>query len=510
MKQILNKYILVFGACVAVLTACKRDSDYLKSTPSPYISNLDLRKLYKGADVTLTKDITGEATVVAGQVTSDHSGHNLPEGLLFIQNLRMVGSGIDSLRGIAINIGAAAADYVPGDSVHITIENSVLKRSDGVLQITGVSPSNVKKVASGVKLLSTPMSAATVLGKPGNFEGCFGTMYNCNFEPNIGIEKVEGSKTFNDGSGDMQMYVRANANFKSEFLPYSAEITGIIIPSSSTGLPQICPRVKKDFFPTSITVDASIPLGPNPAVITGYFANPSGTDANYEYIQFMATQDLDFRQKPFTVYATNNAGSTNPFPVNGWNTGGVRTYKFNITRGTVAKGKFFYVGGYKQIAGVTSTDISQANWVVSKLYNDNDGDDGIGTKTANLLANSGNTAGIAIFATNVVELTTAPSDCVFYAGQGGNVYGNGVGYSVCDNDLYKRLNGTTAQPFVGQGTNTFRFVVPEDSKFSYLGGVYDATQKKWTTVRTHSAVTIAKASALSSIEEMEGATRTIN
>jgi hypothetical protein len=512
MKKILKKHILIIGACVAILAACKRDGDYVKSTPSPYISNLDLRKLYKGTDVVLTKEVTREATSVTGQVTSDHSGNNLPAGLLFIQNLRMVGSGIDSLRGIAINIGAAAATYVPGDSVKVKIEGCVLKRVNGILQITGVSPSSVEKIASGINLLVTPISAVSMLAKPENFEGCFGVVYNCNFEPNIGVETIEGVKTLNEGSGNMQMNVNGNAGFKNELLPYSANVRGIVIPSATTGTPQIWPRVKEDFVATSIIVDPSIPLGPNPAIICGYLADPSGTDANYEYIQFKATQDLDFRQKPFTVYTTNNAGASTPtgVPLAGWNTGGLRTYKFTITKGTVAKGKFFYLGGFKQIAGVASTDISNANWVVSKLYNDNAGDDGIGDKTANLLANSGNSGGVAIFATKDVGLTTVPSDVVFYGGSVGTVYGSGAGYSICTNDLYKTVNGTTAQPFYGQGNNTFKFVIPAPSEFSYLGGTYDVAAKTWTTKRVHKTVPVPKAGALSVIEGMEGATKITN
>ncbi len=511
MKKILKKYILVIGVCVAILASCKRDSDYVISTPSPYISNFDLRKLYKGADIVLDKEVTREATVVRGQVTSDHSGNNLPAGLLFIQNLRTVGNGIDSLRGIAINIGAAAANYLPGDSVHVKIEGGILKRVDGILQVTGIPASSVEKKASNVKLLVTPISSVSMLAKPENFEGCFGVVYNCNFEPNIGIETIEGVKTLNEGSGDMQMNVAGTAAFKTELLPWSANVQGIVIPSATSGVPQIWPRVKSDFVATSIVVDPRIPLGPNPAIVTGYFANPSGTDANYEYIQFMATQDLDFRQKPFSVYTTNNAGASTPvgFPVNGWNTGGLRTYKFNITRGTVAKGKFFYVGGYKVISGVTSTDISQANWVVSKLYNDNDGDDGIGDKTANLLANSGNAAGVAIFPTTTVGLTTEPSDVVFFAG-GGSIYGSGAGYAITTNDYYKTVNGSTPQPFYGQGNNTSKFAVPVDSEFSYLGGVYDVKTKTWITKRVHKTISVPKAAVLSLIEGMPGATAITN
>jgi hypothetical protein len=505
MRKILNKHLLIMGALVVVLAACKRDGDYMVVTPSPFISNFDLKKLHKGADVTLTKELTREATSVQGQVTSDHSDHNLPEGLLFIQNLRPVSSAIDSLRGIAINIGAAAANYVPGDSVQIKIEGGVLKRVNGILQITGVSASDIVKVKSGVKLLYTPVSAITLLAKPGNFEGCLVKVNNCNFEPNIGVETLEGVKTLNEGSGDMQMHVSATADFKTEKLPYSANVTGLLIPSS-TGVQQLWPRIKSDFEPTSIVVDPNVPLGPHPAIITGYLADPISGDGNYEYIQFMATQDLDFRQKNFSVYTNNNAGTTPP-PLKGWNTGDLRTYKFVLTRGTVAKGQFFYVGGYKQISGVGSRDISQANWVVSKLYGNVGGEDGIGTKTTNLLANSGNPAGIAIFPFTNVELKSVPSDVIFYGGTGGTVYSalDDAGYSICTNDLYNTNNGTT--PFYRQSTsiNASRFVVPGVNAFSYFSGVYDATAKKWITNRTHNSVAVGTTSPLSIIEEpLEG------
>ncbi|SMC68186.1 DUF5689 domain-containing protein [Pedobacter nyackensis] len=503
MRKILNKHILIIGAFVVALAACKRDSDYMIVTPSPFISNLDLKKLYKGADVTLTKELTREAISVQGQVTSDHSGHNLPEGLLFIQNLRQVSSGIDSLRGIAINVGAAAANYVPGDSVQIKIEGGVLRRVNGILQITGVSATDIVKVKSGVKLLYMPVSAITLLAKPDNFEGCLVKINNCNFEPNIGVETLEGVKTLNEGSGDMQMHVNATANFKNELLPYSANVTGLLIPSSTGGVPQIWPRIKEDFEATSIVVDPSIPLGPHPAIITGYLADPTSTDGNYEYIQFMATQDLDFRQKNFSVYTTNNAGTSTPtgFPLAGWNTGDLRTYKFVITRGTVAKGKFFYVGGYKQINGIGSRDISQTNWVVSKLYASNGGDDGIGTKTSNLLGNSGNPAGIAIFPFTNVELKSVPSDVIFYGGAGGSMYGNGVGYSICSNDFYNLKDGNTDQPFFRQGKNTAILQLPGINAFSYLGGVYDAKAKKWITKRAHNSVALGTTSPLTLIEE---------
>ncbi|MBK7291136.1 MAG: hypothetical protein IPI78_13415 [Chitinophagaceae bacterium] len=58
-----------------------------------------------------------------------------------------------------------------------------------------------------------------------------------------------------------------------------------------------------------------------------------------------------------------------------------------------------------------STDISSSMWF-SKMYATVDGDD-FGTKTTNLLANSGNAAGIAIFDKTAVDVTTIPIDVIF-------------------------------------------------------------------------------------------------
>lgn len=522
----LKKYIVAIGAFAAMWSACKRDNqiNVIKSTPSAYMANFDLRRLYRGSEVTLSKQTMSEAAYIRGQVVSDHSGGNMPQGLLFVQNSKNMGGGIDSLRGIAINLGDAAANYVPGDSVHIKIEGGTLKRVNGILQITGLTTASVEKKASGITPKVTFVTAVNLAVTPERYEGCLTMIYSCNFEPNIGVETIEGLKTFNDGSGNMQVNVSSNANFKSEFLPYSANIRGIIIPTE-TGVQQIRPRVKDDFIPTSLTVDASIPLGPTPVIITGFISDVLGGDGNYEYVQLMATQDLDFRQTPFAVVFCRNAGTLTPYlgtaPEEGWATGGNRSYKFNLTRGTVAKGTFFYVGGYKQINGSGSTSISNANWIVSKLYANEDGDDGIGLATTGLMPNSGNPAGIGVFTTTNVTPTTAPIDAVFFgstasAASTNHVYkapANGnpaYGYLIPNNDHYSQADGAT--PFFRQNppmvnNNTFAHNTPTDNPqgtFMKLGGQYSVSTNTWTVKRARTPVSMVAAAALSEIETGAG------
>ncbi len=513
------KYIMFIVTPLVVLYGCSMEPEYKKHEISPYISNFDLRKMYRGSDVTLTVDGMRGATMVRGQVVSDHSGNNLPAGLIFIQNLRSVGA-IDSLRGIAINVGTAASNYVPGDSLHIDVNGGVLKRVDGILQIAGVDGSKINKVASNVDVWISQVSTADIAKNPEAFESRLVSIFNSNYEPNIGIEKLAGVKTFSDGIGEFRSKVEATSILKDEFLPYSANIKGIIIRDAGDNL-NIHPRVKSDFIPTSITVDPTIPLGPTPVVISGFSTDVLSTDGNYEYAQFLATQDLDFRQTPFAVIFSRNGGGLEPYPdaapKEGWATGGNRTYKFNITRGTVAKGTFFYVGGHKLISGGNSTSIASANWVANKLYVTEDGDDGMGNANSGMMPNSGHPAGIGVFVGTNVTPTSVPVDAVFFGSSTSTqntfkaadaVAGTpAYGYLIPNNDHYSITSG---QKFVKQGTNTFHHTYNSGNAdypqgtFIKLNGQYRISNNSWPTKRTQVRVRLTNSSVLSEIETGTG------
>ena len=95
-------------------------------------------------------------------------------------------------------------------------------------------------------------------------------------------------------------------------------------------------------------------------VISGYMANPAGTDSPYEYLQVIATEAIDFAATPYTVVWANN-GTAIP---NGWVSGAALTYGFSINSGTLTQGQVAYVGGSgKLINGAATTDISAANWL---------------------------------------------------------------------------------------------------------------------------------------------------
>src|SRR5690606_32967715 len=196
------------------------------------------------------------------------------------------------------------------------------------------------------------------------------------------------------------------------------------------------------------------------AIITGWSNDPRGTDANNEYIQFMATEDIDFSKTPFAVVTTNNANASTPtgFPQKGWATGGLRTYKFNLTSGFAAKGTFFYVGGSSKLINGRGSDarMSNANWIRSFDYSTTNGD-GFGTKTTNVMSNGGAAFGIAVFEGTSVTANSEPVD-VAWVGSSGNIYTAGPptrGYRITNTDYYDEIDPITLteQPFFRSGVN---------------------------------------------------------
>ena len=102
MKQtLIYSFLLLSLAC---LWGCA-DDRYPGAQISPYFSMYDLRYLYKGEDVTLTKEKMFGSDKLTGVVVSDHSGGNLPEGLLCIQDARRIGLVPALMIGLVGSIG---------------------------------------------------------------------------------------------------------------------------------------------------------------------------------------------------------------------------------------------------------------------------------------------------------------------------------------------------------------------------------------------------------------------
>ena len=261
-------------------------------------------------------------------------------------------------------------------------------------------------------------------------------------------------------------------------------------------------------MPAPLSRDVFDPNEPHPDalpfVISGFMPDPNGADGNYEYIQFLALRDITFDNSAnaYSVIVCNNAGTTTApgaglldrrqdYPPNGWASGTYtmnnatvnRTYKINITSGTVQKGQYFYVGGTgDKINGPNSTTISNAKWIRKHDYVNNPGDDGIGDKSTGIFANSGVTSGLAVFKGTNVDHETEPMDVLFIGTGTGALYGlrnyapftgQERGYRVTNTDQYT-VTGTTTR-FYRQGTNTWSVPYGVQNQYYELRGVYNVT-----------------------------------
>ena len=174
-------------------------------------------------------------------------------------------------------------------------------------------------------------------------------------------------------------------------------------------------------------------------LISEFLANPpGGDDSPLEYVELIATSDIDFAVNPYSVvFITDGPGTAN-----GWIEGGGVTYGFSINGGSVMRGDVVYVGG----SGMAPTGLRLREIDTGTTAGDQFGDadpDGV------LGNGGGNADGIAIFAADLALLTPSlqPIDAIFYGEEPGNaVVSDGAeGYQLPVNDRYSggKLQGSS-------------------------------------------------------------------
>ncbi|KKO91906.1 hypothetical protein AAW12_08285 [Sphingobacterium sp. Ag1] len=493
-------YIIAGFMGAFVLGSCSKDGNYPGGMVSSYIGIFDVRNIYKGQPVQINQDNLDGSTTIAGVVVSDHREGNFPDGYLVIQDRRR----LRQLRGITIPLGKAAENYVIGDSLEINIVGSELTRENGILQLKNIAESNIVKIASDRPIPNNRVTAKDILANPDKYESTLVAIVKGGFNPLPAAGDIlEGQKILNDGFGNLNLETKSSAKFAKRNLSVLANYFGVIFnkqDSEGKLIPYEVLRKESDIQELSSVIEHTS------VAISGFASDVKGGDGNYEYVQLLAIEDIDFSKTPYAVIVSNNANASTPtgIPAKGWATGGMRTYKLNITSGTVTKGQYFYVGGkYKLINGSSSTDISNAKWVVNYDYVAKDGFDGIGTKTGGLMANSGNAFGIAVFNTTAVTEATKPVDVMYISG-GGALTDGTRGYRITNNDFYDVIDPLSlkSQPFFMAGTNTIflKYNTADVGYFVSLGGVYNTSLARWTSARSQNNIEMTKASTLSEIE----------
>jgi len=518
MKYSVNLFLIMIIA-VAINSCTKATYKYYPGgVPNDIGSILDVRPLYKGKDVMLTKDNLYGASKLTAVVVSDHTEKNLPAGLLVVQDNRR----LQMLRGISIELGADAANYHPGDSLMIDISGSTLTRKNGILTITGLTASKITIKGKGVMAINA-ITAAQLKANPDSYEStlCLLNKSSFNPAPKPG-EVLSGVKVINDGFGDVALYTDPGVSYANNAPYVLAAYVGIPF-GTVDGPVQFRSRNADDIVNMGSSAQELL--------ITGFQSDPKGGDGGYEYVQMLATKDIDFTVTPYSIVFNNNAGtasSATPLDA-GWATGGQRTIKWNITSGSVQKGKFFYFGFQgKKINGSAGAYAFPAtiNWY-QKTYatsGTNLGDGGLvhpsSFSTSGPWANSGNACGVAIFKGTTVTEASAPEDVLFVAtGGAATIYDPAktpiVGYRICNNDWYSMysisIDPATYKPMITpylyyrSSGNTTNMPYPVNDKyptaatdaglFNMMGGVYNITLGRWTTARKQVIVELVQTTA---------------
>lgn len=514
--------LLAAAALAIVLSGCMKSAPVMGiPTKYPYISIGALRNYYKGSDFSLDAAHTDGTSKVSGVVISDKSAGNTPAGSFVIQ--------MDTV-GIVISLGpSATVPYSVGDSLDINFSKGTLVNNKGVLQVTGLSAADIAVLNTGVAIAPVTVTLQKLADNFAKYEATLVTVAGADLLPAPAPgEGYVGDKDLYDGSiaqGAVKLHTEAGAAFANTQALGNATVTGIPLyynaaaNTTSGAVKRLWPRNSADIANNSLPMNADL-------IVTGFLSDPRGSDApvagtvsgivthtgGYEYVQLMALRDIDFAATPYSLVIANNGTAT----TSGWANGGALTFKFNLAAGTAAKGTFVYVGGpSKVIAGYIaaqgkSTDISGANWVRTINYNVNNSavvvGDGFGNSNAGLMGNSSPADGVAVFKGTTVTATTVPIDAVFYGTTVGTAYSAGKGYLIPANDHYNPVDPATgtAQPFFGQGTNTYVFAQPNTdvSSFSKLGGV--VTTNAWISPRQTTLSDLPLTAQLPDIETAVG------
>ncbi|OQP44750.1 hypothetical protein A4H97_10335 [Niastella yeongjuensis] len=541
------KLLLIIS--IAVVTgSCKKDTykDYPGGVPYDVISILDVRPLYKGKDVTLTKENMYGGIKLNAVVISDHTAGNLPKNLLVVQDMRRV----QTLRGISIDLGDAAAKYHPGDSVVIVVAGKTLTRKNGILTITGVTEADITNAGKGTVGINA-INSAQLQTNYYDYESSLCILNKSSFYPipKPG-ETISGAKVVNDGFGNFILNTDPGVSYAND-TPYTlAAYVGIPF-----GKPDSTVELKTRNAYDIIDMGSS----EQDLLISGYQSDPKGGDGSYEYVQMLATKDIDFAVTPYSIVFCNNAGtasSATPLDA-GWATGGQRTIKWNITSSSVKKGQFFYFGFQgKKINGSAGTaSFSGPSWyqknfltsgnnaVTGAVNLPNLGDGGLAHPsefgTSGPWANSGNTCGVAIFKGTTISAASVPEDVLFMAtGGGAAVYDPKktpiLGYRICNNDWYSMnsvaIDSVTYKPVIvpcqqfqalGNTTSTaypFNDAHPNNGKdasdaglYSMMGGVYNITLRRWTTARKQVIVELIQTTAtIDTLEKHPSVTKLVD
>lgn len=361
-------FVLIMS--IVLLVSCKENKN-AEGVLSPYISILDLRGLYKGEDLVLTRqNMKSGAHLIRGVVISDRSIVNRKQNTLIIQ-----GKQKDVTRGIALEVDDSyAASYGLGDSVLVDVENGVLRKVNGGLIVTGVNPGNIiKKGTVGIEPME--VSVKSIVEAPDAYEYTLVKIPACVVDNEQDADGVfSGDKSFSDATGvSLSVHVEPESSLAQLSVPYSATFTGIpiIYRGQEAESIRLWIRDKDDIKDPSGPIYASFPEDFEMGVLTSYSAT--------EKVVALKTGDWGFT---YGILGTSPNDRKSPVGIQSFRSQrniafpSILEMKFDVTKG-VSKITFMYgstaedPGCYYRLEYSTDMGITWHSVTGEDIYVDN-------------------------------------------------------------------------------------------------------------------------------------------
>lgn len=254
----MKRILLFFSAIILLLPAlnsCK-ENNLQDGTLSPYISIYDVRKLFKGEEVSLNTINMKGANLVRGLVISDTQSDNNIPGTIIIQGYK-----IGKIRGIILDFQAPVNDVSIGDSIMVDLQNSILKKVNGSLMISNLNANKITKITSDNIINPQLITTSQLIAGAKDYESTLVQILSNTYTAPVKDEDTfSGDRVFYDGTGDVTLHTESTAEFAHHNLPASATFTGLPLfyNSSPEGneVIRLWPRAATDI------TDASGPLYP--------------------------------------------------------------------------------------------------------------------------------------------------------------------------------------------------------------------------------------------------------
>lgn len=227
MKKILS--ICLLCAIALLVCSCKKD-EKITGKPSPLIAIADLKSMFKEQPLVLKSDEMMGASNICGIVISDPANGNAPSGLVIVQSYRR-----KQLRGIALALGADAANYTAGDSIVVKVEGATLQRVNGVLQVTQLSAGAVSKISAGhtQKINTAANTFSTITANMDIYESTLVQLRSAVVENMVVGQTFAGDVPLSDWANTVIMHTEANASFAAKPVPGLGDYTGIAMFNAS-------------------------------------------------------------------------------------------------------------------------------------------------------------------------------------------------------------------------------------------------------------------------------------